>query len=142
MRRLQQRERPRQAEAGHLIRLGPTPHGLRHPRENEPGRKSIKTSLPPGACSVMASCAGGGSVLEELFWRERERDKERGRESERERAPGHFFRWGAASCHYTHLSGSNEMSGVNCDTARRVALPPQAPYLSPQMRKTAFSRGP
>lgn len=34
------------------------------------------------------------------------------------------------------------MSRVNCDTAHRVALSPQAPYLSPQMRKTAFSRGP
>lgn len=63
-------------------------------------------------------------------------------EGEREQAPGHFFRWETASCHYTHLSGSNEMSRVNCDTARSVALSPQAPYLSPQMRKTAFSRGP
>lgn len=41
-----------------------------------------------------------------------------------------------------HLSGSNEMSRVNCDAARRITLSPQAAYLSPQMRKTAFSRGP
>lgn len=39
--------------------------------------KNIKTSLPPGACSVMASQAGSSSVLEELFWGERQRERQR-----------------------------------------------------------------
>lgn len=51
--------------------------------------------------------------------------------------------WGVGTLPLSpHLSGSNEMSRVNCDAARRFTLSPQAAYLSPQMRKTAFSRGP
>lgn len=105
-----------------------------------------KTLRPPSTWCLLSNgfpsrrCLSAGGV----FWRVRERERGRQREGgrEREKAPGHFFRWETASCHYTHLSGSNEMSRVNCDTARSVALSPQAPYLSPQMRKTAFSRGP
>lgn len=115
-------------------------HRIRHKHDNVPGRKRCAAPQqvlpPPGTYSVMASHAGGCSVLEEGFWREREKRRER------EQAHGHFFRLETATCHYTHLSGSNEMSRVNCNTTRNVILSPQAPYLSPQMRKTAFSRGP
>lgn len=72
-----------QLEGRHLIgsaRADP-PRGIRHQRQKKKRtgakKKNIKTSLPPGACSVMASHAGGGSVLEELFFGERERQRER-----------------------------------------------------------------